>query len=179
MSNKLAAWLLNVLLLFGIVTTCTVPLTGCSVSASQISLDGQALANALISIADIEATTDPSLATQLTNAANALLQVTKNWQSGSSVADLNDAANAAEAVLALVPATAAIAPLIPIAVAALDVILSDVQSNSNTAAVRVSKNPYSGYHIHHVIMRSPEGDFKAAWNGVVKKHTELAGALIK
>ena len=152
--------------------------TGCTVTAAQISSDGQTVANALLAIAKLEAVADPSLAANLTSAANALIAATANWTSGSGLAIFNDAAQVAEAALAAIPQTAIIAPLIPIAVAALDILIADISSGSVGLSANV--NPYRGKaQIHHRFLRSPEGDFKAAWNTVVNAHPDLAPAEIK
>lgn len=144
----------------------TMPMTGCTISASQVKADGQAIAQACNSIAAQIAPVNPTLAARLTAASTALLAVTDNWTTGSAVADFNNAANAVEAILAAIPVTAPYATLVAIAVAAVDVLIANL--NPNTVNVRLDGNPYIGKaHIKHRLGRSPEGDLKAAWNDEV------------
>jgi hypothetical protein len=176
---------LNGFALSAIILVGTLPLcvanTGCTVSVAQIKADGAAVAQAVSSIAAIEQATDPALAAKLTDAANALLAITNNWTTGSSVALFNDAANAVEVVLALVPQTAAIAPLIPIAVAAIDILIANINpAQASLVKAKASYNPYRGkVVINHRFGRSVEGDFKATWNGVVKLYPALSSAKLK
>jgi hypothetical protein len=179
--NRLGAWALSFLTAFATLnpgtwvtaagaSTMMLTTTGCTVSAAQIQADGKALHEALLSVANIYTLTSPTAAANLVTAANALLAVTQNWQTGSSIAIFNDAANAVEVILAAIPQTAAIAPLIPIAVAALDILLANVNPKaSNAVALHAMAspkgNPYRGKAtIKHRMGRSIEGDFKAAWN---------------
>lgn len=163
----------------------TVPMMGCSPTASSIQADGNALAQALSSIAAIEQATNPSIAAQLTQAANGLKAAVANFTLGSPSAILNDAATAAEVALSLVPQTAAIAPLVPIAVAALQVLLGNIPGfNGPTPApaatvARVAlPRAYLGYQAPHKMFRSKRNDFIAGWNGVVAQHPELKSAHI-
>ena len=154
-------------------------LTGCTVSPTEIAADGLAVANAFLAVAKILAVSNPNLAAQLTTAAQALENATANWTTGSTLALINDAAQALEAVLAVIPQTAVIAPLVAIGVAALDILIANVGVTTVTATSQAA-NPYRGAaKIHHRFGRSPEGDFKSAWNGVVATNPALASAKIQ
>lgn len=175
-SNKLKAWAMVSLTV--LATVAVAPLTGCTVSQAQVVADGHAVSTALLSVAKIEAVTNPQAAENLTTASNALLAATSNWKPGSAVADINAAANAVEIVLAAIPQTAVFAPLVAIAVAALDVLIAN--TNSANPSVSAVANVYRGKaHIHHRFGRSKEGDFKAAWNAAVKANPALASAKLK
>jgi hypothetical protein len=175
----------------------------CTITASEIQADGMAVSNALLAVAKIEAAISPTLAANLTTAAQALLAVTSTWTSTSAITLFNDAATAAEIALAAIPETAAIAPLIPIAIAALDILMAQLPTSPAAGKVAAKLGPkeykamndriaaYAFTHpnpyrlsvptsilIHHAFMRSPRDDFRAAWNSVAKAHPDLAGARI-
>lgn len=163
----------------------------CNITANQIKEDGQAVANAVLAIAKIEAPINPELAANLTTAANGLIAVTSTWTQGSSVAIFNDAATVLEVALGAIPETAAIAPLIPIAVAAIDLLIANIGNPSPAItpdAVKVTMfrveqhaainpNPYRGKAvIPHSHWRSMKDDFISAWDKTADEHPELASA---
>lgn len=165
------------LLLIALLIPLSLPMSGCTVSSGQIAADGQAVAQASLSIAAQIAPTNPTLAAQITTAANALAAITSNWQTGSKLQVFNDATNALEVVLAAIPLTAPFAPLVSIAVAAIDVLIANAsQGSAGPTPVRASASPAllayraTAPHIKHRLLRSPEGDFKAAWNEAVKSN---------
>lgn len=174
-SAKVVAILMAVMLV-----PATLPLAGCGVSAAQIQADGSAVAQAIESIAALETQQGNSaLAQQLTSAAQALQAATSNFQLGNSTAIINDAATALEVALAAIPATAVYAPLIPIAVAAIDTLIGSLGGSAAPSTAPTVTNPEVALKIaklhaagvglvHHRMMRSIEGDFKAAWNKQVK-----------
>jgi hypothetical protein len=169
LQSKLGAWAMIALLFLAIV-----PVTGCAVTAAEIQADGAAVGKAMLSVAEIEESTNPALAQNLTLAANSLIAATANWQTGSSTAIINNALNVAEVALAAIPQTAAIAPLIPIAEAALDILVANINPNAVSTTHLTAR--YSLPSIHHRLGRSPKGDFISAWNGVVNAHPKLASA---
>lgn len=169
LQSKLGAWALIALLFLAIV-----PVTGCVVTASEIQADGAAVGKAMLSIAAIEVATDPTLAQNLTLAANSLIAATANWQTGSPIAAINTALNVAEVALAAIPQTEMIAPLIPIAEAAIDILVANINPNAVSTTHLTAR--YSLPSIHHRLGRSPKGDFISAWNGVVNAHPKLASA---
>lgn len=179
--RKIGASALSLLLFIGtfpVVATTT----GCSISTAQIKADGQALGTACNNIAAEIAPSNPTLAAQLTTASNALVAITSNWQTGNSVTVFNDAANAAEVVLAAIPVTSAYAPLVGIAVAAIDVLIANINpaASATTSVVVMTPNPYRGRaQIKHRMLRSREGDLKAAWNEAVKVNGLQPSLLIK
>lgn len=164
-----------------IVLMCLMPvmLTGCTPPAAQVAASGSAVANALLSIAALEQTTDPTAAANLVTAANALKAATANWQLGSPTSDINTAAKAVEAVLALIPVTAVYAPFVAIAVAALDAILA--ATGIKTAKTVSAANPYHGKVKINRSLRHPTmvGAFKAAWNKQAKAMPGLDVAVFK
>lgn len=157
------------------LTVAVVPLTGCNPpSPEQIAADGKALGIALNAVANL--TANPNTAASLHTAANDIVAATANWQTGSSTAIINSIAQATEVVLGSIPTTEFIAPLVAIAVAALDSLIANVPPPPAqvSAGRSYAMNPYRGKaHIHHMLLRSPEGDLKAAWNGEVKKNPSL------
>lgn len=168
---------------------CVLFIVGCTPVATQIAADGKVVGQAMLNMAAIIQVTNPTSAATLTTAANALEAATANWTTGSSLALVNDAAQVAEVALASIPQTTAVAPLVAVAVAALDIIIAEAGGTGATtpAIVHASRpvmvaavNPYRGkYKIKHVPFRSPEGDFKAAWNSVANAHPSLSVAALK
>lgn len=162
------------LLMCALLVPALMPATGCTISQAQLIADGNALSAALTSTAKVMAATDPATAQKLLLAANALSQVTANWNGTSSIDKLNAIASGAEVVLAAIPQTAIVTPFLPIAIAALDVVLANTQPAAASARVTLSSaeaQNLAGYRlaaehaIRHRLLRSPAGDFKAAWNG--------------
>ena len=157
------------------------PTEGCSPTTTQIQNDGQALYNTLAQVAAVEQPLNPSLSANLLLAAKGLLAVTSVWQTGSPVADFNDAATAVEVALAAIPQTAAVAPFVPIIVGGIDAIIANIPGAKATTVSTVYSAQANGLNlaayrleavsvVKHKAFRSPEGDFKAAWNGEVTSH---------
>jgi hypothetical protein len=92
------------------VSAVTLTTAGCSVN---IPADGNAVATAVLAIAAQVEASDPSLASKLTVAANALKAATANWTTGTLTTDINTAAVAVETILAAIPVTAVYAPWWP------------------------------------------------------------------
>lgn len=192
LTNKLRATFLMLLVLLS--TLAVVPMTGCG--TATLIADAQAVANACLSIAKIEQTASPTLADNLTAAANALIAATTGWTSGSPTAIINDAAIVVQAALAAIPETAAIAPLIPIAIAALDIILANTQpSPAPSAAVLQARaaaatNPYAPTakaiesalnhrsFTHWTKTGNLRPAFTSMWNKTAKSTPGLASAVI-
>jgi len=181
--RRMSVWAMA--LLFVAMMFPTMTMTGCSVTQAQLQADGNALAAALTSTAKVISVTDPVTAQKLLTAANAISAVTSNWQGTSSIAVLNAAASGAEVVLASIPQTSTVASLLPIAVAALDIVLANTTTAnatvvSLTAEQRDNLSAYrsAGAHaIAHRFLRSPGGDFKAAWNAQCKKANLLSAQI--
>lgn len=160
----------------------------CKISAAQIAADGKAVGTAVLDIAGLLQTTDPSLAQQLTAAANALIQVTSTWTTGSAVAILEDAENAVVVVLNLIPVTSAFAPFIAIAFAALNLLIANAQTQTQqtgdavhdahllltTAKTLNTNSPWFGKAvIKHHFLNSPQKDFTSTWNTAVDANPGL------
>lgn len=170
-SGKLGAWALIMLLLSGMFS-----LQGCTFSSAAIKADGQAVAQALQSVAAQLTLTDPSDAAKLVTAANTIASITANWNVGSGLTLFNDAANAAEEVLSVIPVTAPYAGLVSIAVVAIDTLVAN--ANPSAVALRAEIGPgqtnlliYRAMGkklVHHRLLRSKAGDLKAAWNEEIK-----------
>jgi hypothetical protein len=149
----------------------------CKVTATQIAADGKAVGAALQSIANAVEATNPALSTDLTAAASTLVTATANWKTGTPVDDINTAANAVEVILAAIPQTAPYAVFVGIAVAALDILISNLSTqpaqatgnfiaNARTVAAHVDTlpaNPWRGQAViqHHGDLRK---GFEATWN---------------
>lgn len=154
----------------------------CKISAQQIAADGKAVGDAVLQIAKLVQLTDPALAAQLTAAANALIDATANWQSGSTIALIIDAENAVIAVLNLVPPAAPYAAFVAIAFAALNLLLANTTSQPKLTANYIhdtklvitaaeaanASSPWYGKAVivHH-FRHSPAQDFEQAWNDQV------------
>lgn len=150
----------------------------CRISSSAIAADGQAVDAALNSIAAIEQATNPTLASQLTEAGKALVTATANWQTGTPADDINTAATAIEAVLAAIPMTAPYAEFVAIAVAALDAIIGNLTTQTTqtgdavsdllkvrTAIRALPENPYRGLvTVHPHVLQTFRGALKDRWN---------------
>lgn len=160
----------------------------CKISASQIAADGQAVGSALLNIAALLKTTDPTLSANLTSAANALIQVTSTWTEGSDIAILEDAENAVIVVLNLIPLTSPYAAFVAIAFTALNLLIANTQTQDQQtgdmlhdahlllakAAQINTDSPWFGKaQIKHQWMRTPRKDFEAAWNGAVTAQPTL------
>ncbi|WP_420237628.1 hypothetical protein ACOBR2_18825 [Telmatobacter bradus] len=167
-SVKLGAWLLVALLLpAGVLTSCTV-------TASQLKSDAQALATALTDLAAVLTTEDSATASKLEVAAESLTAVVDNWDTSSSMGELNTAAVGVETVLAGISATSKYEPLVAIAVAAVDVLLQSTSTAHVQARLadvnsdRLAQLRAEGKKaVMHRLLRSRQGDFKAAWNKVI------------
>lgn len=150
----------------------------CKPTASELAGDGKAVQQALDSIAALEQTTNPALATQLTNAGQAIANTTAVWKTGDPVDDVNTAAIVAEQVLALIPPLAPYATFIAIAVAALDVIIGNLSTQSaqtgnvvsdalkvRSAVKALPANPYRGLvQIHRHFLQNYRSAFVDRWN---------------
>ena len=166
--------------LWASVLAAPAPLTACVQTDAQIAADGNAIAQACLSIAAIEQTENPALAANLTTAAKSLEALTANWQTGNSTAILASAAAALQIILAAIPQTALIAPLVPIAFAAIEVLLANIGAKVGGVNVKaIAPGWYTGAQIPHRLGRDASGDFKAAWNSTAKANPALAKAAIK
>jgi hypothetical protein len=159
----------------------------CKVTASAIQQDAKAVATAVLSIATALEPTNPTLAAQLTEDADALTAATANWTTGSAVADINDAAQVIETAMALIPQTAAYAPFVAIAVAALDILIANLSTQStqsSTTPVANAKallkhvdslppNPWRGKAQINVHEHGIRPAFEKAWNGAVDANSTL------
>ena len=159
----------------------------CKITAAEIKTDGAAVAQAINNIATIEAATDPTLAGQLSAAANGLLAVTNNWTTGSPVAIINDAAQAIEALLAAIPLTAPYAVFVGIAVAALDILIGNLGTQATQATNTVANakavlafvdtlptNPWRGKaQIHRHVFEGLRSALIGTWNDAVKANPKM------
>lgn len=159
----------------------------CKITASAIQSDAAAVAKAIQSIANAVQATDPSLATQLNAAAAALVAATSNWTTGSAVADINDAAQAIEALLAAIPFTAPYAAFVGIAVAALDILIGNLSTQSTQTSSTIANakavlahidtlpaNQWRGKaQIHRHVFEGPRSAFIGTWNDEVEKQPTL------
>jgi len=159
----------------------------CKVTATLIAADGQAVAIAIDAIATQVKITNPTLSGQLTTAAATLVAVTSGWETGSTVTDINTAATAIESVLDVIPATAPYANFVAIAVAALDILIGNLStqsaqtSNIVTNALLVFKNsknlPVNHWRGAVKIKRHFREDARSAfiryWNEAVDKNPDL------
>jgi hypothetical protein len=165
----------------------------CKITSAQIAADGKAVGTAIDSIAGLLQATDPTLATQLKAAGDALIQVTSNWVTGSPVAILQDAEQAVIVVLNLIPLTSIYAPFIAIAFAALNLLIANAvtqpQQTGNgvhdaylllhVAKTQNTDSPWFGKAtIKHHWDKSPAQDFSTAWDGEVDLNPTLGVAKV-
>lgn len=151
----------------------------CKVTEQQIVADGAAVGNALENLAAALAITDPTLAASLKTAGEDVVAATQNWQTGDSLATLEDAEQAAIVVLNSIPLTAPFATLVAIAFTALNLLISNQQTQTTQTGNVVadahallvtanSLNADSPWHgkavIKHHFLNPPRKDFEAAWN---------------
>ncbi len=175
------------LIMLPLATGMVVTTSGCTISAATIKADGQAVATACQGIAAQLAVTNPQLAADLITAANGLLAVTGNWQTGSAIAVFNDAASAVEIALAAIPMTSIYAPLVAIAVAAVDILIANINPAGSPMAVNASARTNALIHykqvgqqaIKHRFLRSQAGDIKAAWDAAVTVNHLQPSLLLK
>jgi hypothetical protein len=162
----------------GLIVAVLIPaltLSGCTITANQLKNDAAALAAALTSLSAAVSPSDASAAAKLALAAESLNAVVNQWDASSSIGLLNTVAAGAETALAGISSTSKYAALVAIAVGAIDVILA----NTNTTKARaltlshaesdrlVVARATARKAVAHRLGRSPEGDFKAAWNHVI------------
>jgi hypothetical protein len=155
----------------------------CKVNASMIVADGAAVGQALENLAEAIQPTDPTTASALTKAGQAVIAATTNWQEGSALTDVEDAEQAAIAVLDAIPVTSPFAPLVGIAFAALNLLIANAQTQTtqtgnapvDAKALLVKADslntgsPWTGKaKIKHHIFNSPRKDFESAWAEAAK-----------
>jgi hypothetical protein len=151
----------------------------CKITSQMIVADGHAVGQALENLATAVQPTDPTLAANLQSAGAAVVDATANWQTGSTLAAVEDAEQAAIAVLNVIPLTSTWAPLIAIAFAGLNLLIANAQSQGSLTgnmktdaklllakeATLNTTSPWFGKAvIKHDFMRAPRKDFEAAWN---------------
>jgi hypothetical protein len=105
----------------------------CEATETAIAADGQALATAINAIA-AQPNVDPAIAADLKAAATALVAATASWKTGTVLTDVNTAATAIEAILAVIPITAPYATFVAIAVAALDILIGNLGTQTTQGA---------------------------------------------
>ena len=159
----------------------------CKITAAVIQADALAVAKAVQSIAKALQAADPTLAADLNTAATALIAATSNWTTGSAIADINDAAQAIEALLGAIPLTAPYAIFVGIAVAALDILIANLGTQStqtantigNAKAVLAFVDTLPANHwrgtaeIHRHVFEGPRAAFVGTWNDAVKANPAL------
>lgn len=163
----------------------------CKVTQTQIAADGQAVANAILSIANSPAI-PATIAADLKTAAAALVAATSNWQTGTPVQDINTAAAAIEAILGAIPVTAPYASFVAIAVAALDILIGNLSTQTSQGPSPVAnakmviehtqalpENQYRGaVRINRHAFEGPRTALVRTWNDQVDAQPELGIAKI-
>lgn len=158
----------------------------CKVTSAAIAADGQAVATACNAIANAVKASNPTLAAELNAAATVLVTATSNWQTGTPVTDINTAATAIEAILAAIPATAPYASFVAIAVAALDILIGNLGTQTtqkssyigNARAVLAHVDTLPPNHWRGVAKIEHSGNLRKGfiytWNTQVAAQPELA-----
>jgi hypothetical protein len=157
--------------------------TMCKISAAQIQADGKAVGTAIDNLGAALQATDPTLATNLETAGNALIAVTANWQTGSAMSILTDAEQAVIVVLNLIPLTSPYAALAAIVFTALNLLIANAQTQTTQTGNMVSDahkllaaaaalntgSQWAGKAvIKHHLGNDPRKDFESAWNVAAK-----------
>lgn len=165
---------LSTIATLAIAGTVTLPIAGCSFSVTGMINTVIASVEAILKVAEPNASWVASL-----EAALAALQTAEStWQAGGAVTIVEDALNTIEAVVAVIPLTAPYAPLIAVLVAGIEAILNYF-SPSTSAARSGNKNIYIG----RVSLRKPHlfqtqvGAYKEEWNDTARS-LGLSKALI-
>ncbi len=158
----------------------------CKITAAAIASDGQAVATALLAIATATEATNPTLAANLSTAAATLVKATTGWKTGDAVDDINTAATVIESILAAIPLTAPYASFVAIAVAALDILIGNLGTQSaqtpnvvaNAQLIQahvdaLPENPYRGLVTVRPSIFGVRHSFTSKWNGQVDAQPEL------
>jgi len=162
----------------------------CKVTDAQIVADDTAVATAVTSIADAVEATNPTLAADLTAAAHALAVATTNWKTGTPVTDINTAAAAIQAILGEIPLTAPYADFVAIAVAAIDILIGNLSTQSTQSVSAVAnalaaqahietlpENPWRGLvKIKRHVFEGPRAALIRTWNDQTEKQPQLGFA---
>jgi hypothetical protein len=153
----------------------------CKITDKAIQADGAAVASAVNSIVLALAATNPTLATELTKAADTLVAATSGFTTGSVTTDINTAATAIEAILAAIPVTVPYAAFVAIAVTALDILIANIQTQptqtndtvDNAVVLKahiatLPANPFRGQvSIHRHFAEGPRSALVRTWNDEV------------
>lgn len=149
----------------------------CKITAQTIVADGAAVGTALENLGTAIQAEDPSLATSLESAGEAVVNATQNWKDGDALTEVEDAEQAAIAVLDVIPVTSAFAPLVAIAFAALNLLISNAQTQTTQTGNAVADahtllthaaqrtSPWQGKaKIEHNPFHSVRKNFENTWN---------------
>jgi hypothetical protein len=159
-----------------VVGVAAVSMTGCS--TANLAASAQDVAVVAKQIASAIATEAPTVSADLTTAANDLSSLATALAAGTTTQDKVLAAVAAvDQILGTIPSPAAqsVSQFLPIAVAAILAIYSLFGQPAVTPTANVARAPRATTAIQpvvikHRLLRSPDGDFKAAWNAAVAAH---------
>ena len=149
----------------------------CKVTQAMIVADGAAVGSALDKLGVAVAVTDPSLGTSLETAGNDIVAATQNFQTGDTLAVVDDAENAAIVVLDSIPVVSVWAPLVAIAFTALNLLIANSKTQSTQTGNAVvdahallkvaaqTQSPWQGKaKISHNPLHSMRKNFENAWN---------------
>lgn len=168
--DKLGAVMLIALLLAG--TMPVMATQGCSGSTviNEINIVLNEAGNVL-AVAEPGA----SWIAPLKNAIAKLESAETTWQTGGTVAIVDDALNALSIVLAPLPLTAVYSPLIDVLMSGIEAVLAalpvSVSLKAQMARLTVAENPHAGrYRLVNHWYHTPAGNLKANWNDVAKAH---------
>lgn len=161
-----------ILLLF----VSTIPMSGCTITSSELRADGTVVVTALNSLAAVVSVNDAATAAKITEASQVIEAAVNSSSTGTSLEQaLSAGAASAEVILSSIPQTAQYSTLVAIAVAALETLISSIPvtslrsvTNKNSAQVGEYSRIGAGL-IHHRFARSDTGDFKASWNSEAKR----------
>jgi hypothetical protein len=182
---KLNVWALISTLLLGFLTTGMIlPASGCS--SSNVEADVNAVISATEAVLKVAEPNAPWVA-PLTAALNGLEQAESQWKSGSTIAIVEDALNTIASVSSLIPFTAAYSPLIDILVAAIELVITTIQTQSPAAATAKAFQPQGQWsHSGRITLAKKSlmhptviGAIKHQWNLVVAANPALAAAKLK
>lgn len=158
--------LVSVLMCF-VMAFAVVPMTGCSMSKTQLKSYGDTIDTAVASILTL--THNSQIAAQVKQAQQVFDNAVQNWSGASTSSMVISSLNAVEAALALIPQTAAYAPLVDVVIAAAESIIASLPVNNTSAIVKANHQVRA---TNTPLFKSPK-QFVAAWNAVVAAHPDL------
>lgn len=146
--------------------------SGCALTPANV----KALVNILINSIEniLKVATNAPWAANLAVALAALQSAEQNWSSGGPITLIDDALNTITDVLAVIPLTAVFSPLVDLIVSGIEAVLAVIPVTPAVTNMRasLSTNPHHGRMVLNKPSwkhETPQGAYKAQWNGTCKQ----------